>query len=49
MAPFLVGYGTRIIKEGDALKDPMKPDRLIVGSDDVRTAKRLETLYAPVD
>ncbi|HSO21156.1 MAG TPA: UDP-glucose/GDP-mannose dehydrogenase family protein, partial [Desulfosarcina sp.] len=36
------------LKEGDAVNDFMKPDRVIVGTDNVRTAKLLETLYAPV-
>jgi len=35
------------LKEGDAVNDFMKPDRVIVGTDNVRTAKLLETLYAP--
>ena len=35
------------LKEGDAVNDFMKPDRVIIGTDNVRTAKLLETLYAP--
>ena len=35
------------LKEGDAVNDFLKPDRVIVGTDNVRTAKLLETLYAP--
>ncbi len=35
------------LKEGDAVSDFMKPDRVIVGTDNIRTAKLLETLYAP--
>jgi UDPglucose 6-dehydrogenase len=35
------------LKEGDAVSDFMKPDRIIVGTDNVRTAKLLETLYSP--
>ena len=35
------------LKEGDAINDFMKPDRVIVGTDNIRTAKLLEALYAP--
>lgn len=35
------------LKEGDAVNDFLKPDRVIVGTDNIRTAKLLETLYAP--
>jgi UDPglucose 6-dehydrogenase len=35
------------LKEGDAVNDFMKPDRVVVGTDEVRTAKLLEALYSP--
>ncbi|MFH1135048.1 MAG: UDP-glucose/GDP-mannose dehydrogenase family protein [Pseudomonadota bacterium] len=35
------------LKEGDAIKDFMKPDRIVVGADNVRTAELLKALYSP--
>lgn len=35
------------LKEGDAVNDFMKPDRVIVGTDNVRTAEILKALYSP--
>ncbi|MCP4289372.1 MAG: UDP-glucose/GDP-mannose dehydrogenase family protein [Gammaproteobacteria bacterium] len=35
------------LKEGDAIDDFMKPDRIIVGTDNPRTTELLRALYAP--
>jgi len=35
------------LKEGDAITDFNKPDRIIVGVDSERAAKRMQALYAP--
>jgi UDPglucose 6-dehydrogenase len=35
------------LKEGDAVKDCMRPDRIVVGSDSAKAIEKLKTLYAP--
>ena len=35
------------LKEGDAIDDFMKPDRIVVGTDNPRTTELLRALYAP--
>jgi UDPglucose 6-dehydrogenase len=35
------------LKEGDAVKDCMRPDRIVIGSDSARAVEMLKGLYAP--
>src|SRR6185369_11326041 len=45
--PFDLLSNPEFLKQGAAVEDFMKPDRVIVGADDVRTAEILRDLYAP--
>jgi UDPglucose 6-dehydrogenase len=45
--PFAVVANPEFLKEGDAIADFMKPDRIILGSHDERALTVLRTLYAP--
>jgi UDPglucose 6-dehydrogenase len=45
--PFSVVSNPEFLKEGAAVEDFMRPDRIIVGSDDDRATALLRELYAP--
>jgi UDPglucose 6-dehydrogenase len=45
--PFDVVSNPEFLKQGAAVEDFMKPDRIVVGADDVRAGEILRDLYAP--
>jgi UDPglucose 6-dehydrogenase len=45
--PFAVVANPEFLKEGAAVEDFMRPDRVVVGSDDAQATQIMRTLYAP--
>ncbi|MFC2148952.1 UDP-glucose dehydrogenase family protein [Bacteroidota bacterium] len=44
---FHIVSNPEFLKEGDAINDFMKPDRVVIGSDDDATTEKMRSLYAP--
>ncbi|RMD62136.1 UDP-glucose/GDP-mannose dehydrogenase family protein, partial [Candidatus Parcubacteria bacterium] len=45
---FVVASNPEFLREGQALRDSLYPDRIVVGADDVRAIEILRVLYQPI-
>ena len=45
--PYSVASNPEFLKEGDAISDFMKPDRIVIGTDEKRAEQLLRELYSP--
>jgi len=45
--PFDIASNPEFLKEGNAIEDCLKPDRIVIGVDDVRVGEILKELYSP--
>jgi UDPglucose 6-dehydrogenase len=45
--PFMIADNPEFLKEGDAINDFMKPDRVVCGVEDPKAGERLRELYDP--
>ncbi len=47
LLPFAVVSNPEFLKEGDAIEDFMRPDRIVLGADDEQSTLLMRALYAP--